>query len=249
MLQTCQSGPHHWFKDGNMMQVKSVNVRPGTFADLLDVILGLHWAHRSGRMKARRMSGRHLHHLLGTWEESQPRVRQFERFESDTPYAILWGPRSNCAILAICQGIPVFLKPALFLECFSAISIPYNPQKHGHTDIPLNGSSSTIRISINHQQGGMAEKSCAKKTDEDSDNNKWMPGAFIYNLKESSLIGITDEEQGREEVNDWPLILNSHSFPDLILPQADTWILTQFFQHRKVIDYRALHQHGMFDKS
>lgn len=59
----------------------------------------------------------------------------------------------------------IFLKPALFLECFSAISIPYNPQKHGHTDILQNGPSSTIRISINHQQGGMGERNCAKKTD------------------------------------------------------------------------------------
>lgn len=58
--------------------------------------------------------------------------------------------------------------------------------------------------------------------------------AFISNLKESSLIGITDEERGREEVNDWPLTLNPYSFPDLLLPQAETWILTQSFQHRIV---------------
>lgn len=165
MLQTCQSGPHHWFKDGNIMQVKPVNVKPGTFAELLDVILGLHWAHIAVEWKLEECL---VAIFTTSWvheKKVSPEQGRFERSESDKPYAITWGPRPNRAILAIRQGIPFFLKPALFLECFRAISIPYNPQKHGHTDIPLNGPSSTIRISINHQQGGMDERSCAKKTD------------------------------------------------------------------------------------
>lgn len=63
---------HHSFKDESMRQVKPISVRSGTFAELLEMILCVHWAHISGGMKAG-MSGRIL---MGTWEESQHRVRQ-----------------------------------------------------------------------------------------------------------------------------------------------------------------------------
>lgn len=120
-LETCQLGPHHWFKDGNMMRAKPIDVRSGTFPELSEEIICLYWFHTSTRMK----SGMSLLSLPpgGYLRRKSTRNKADLKDSKVASSKMLYkGLDPTMPLLDIYQEVPIFHKPVLFLECLRAIS-------------------------------------------------------------------------------------------------------------------------------